>query len=129
MRVTKAIREYVETQIRAKAEESLAELKNRADDARAAYEADRDAANKKYSEFYNKLRNELAEKHNVADSHSCRTMCVPDIAHWLPDVMAYNDARNKAYNKINNIVTEILATMELGGTKAELIEMINNVEF
>lgn len=122
MKVTRTIREFIENQIRSKAEESLAELKKRADEATEEYYRDASDVDKQCCE----LVNALYKKYNITNCVAGRNCAA---AYNLPEVKEYEKARSNAYNKISRIVTEIAATMELGGTKAELLEMINNVTF
>lgn len=125
MRVTKAIREYVEHQVSLKVQQSelLAELKQKAQNEEQNFLDDFKSIRSEYEE---KLKG-LVGKYKIDKKHSNG---IGDFtAHYLPANIQYRCAENELLKKKTDAITEILATMELGGTKAELMEMINNLKF
>lgn len=127
MKVTKTIREFVEHQVNLKMEQStpLTELKRKADDAQQKYEHDIEAMRE---ECRKKLLN-ICAKYGINSQHTER-FSVSDYAKYdLPEVQEYTRVRNELYKKRDCAIMDILATMELGGTKAELMEMIDKLTF
>ena len=77
---------------------------------------------KKIENEYRKAIEELAKKYNIPENR-----CAYDSN--LPEVIEYNKARDELYTKRRLAVLNIIAEMELGGTKAELMEKLNNLTF
>ena len=125
MRVTKAIREYIEQQVSLKANqsESIVELKKKADDEEPRFKNDVEVIQ---NECRKKMQ-DIADKYGIQNSYS-RYLTVND-GYLLPGNIRYREARDELLKKKNLAITEILATMELGGTKAELMEMIDKLTF
>lgn len=126
MKVTKTIRDFVERQVNFKMEQSepLLELKSKADETRKKFQNEIDGTlqecNKKLFDIYSKY----GIKHTGG---STARVYVP--SYDLPEVQKYRALEDSLWRQRDNAITEILATMELGGTKAELMEMINNLQF
>lgn len=127
MRVTKTIREYVERQVHLKMEQCtpLTELKRKANDAQQKYEYDIKAMR----EECNKKLLDICTKYGIDSKHADRFSVSDYARHDLPEVQEYARVQNELYKKRDCAIMDILATMELGGTKAELMEMINNLKF
>ena len=120
MKISKTIREYIEEQVRIKAEQStrLVELEQRANEVRKNFSAEREKIEKEYR----KAIEELAKKYNISEKRSAYEGC-------LPEVIEYNKVRDELYAKRRLAVLNIIAEMELGGTKTELMEKLNNLTF
>jgi hypothetical protein len=125
MRVTKNIREYIEEQVRIKAEQSIVELKQKADEATKNFIADRDKAEKLCEAILKKLMDKypLDCRHQPYVSFGC---CYE---RDLPEVKAYYEKLNKLQEKRRLATMEIIAEMELGGTKAELMAKLDALKF
>lgn len=127
MKVTKAIRDYIEEQVYYKADncERFVGLKENSEKAMSEFEKDMDALSNKITEEMKKI----AAKYSLRLRDGYKYHCSDTMKYDLPAVKEYDEARREYYEKKRKAVTEIIATMELGGTKAELLEMINNLEF
>ena len=136
MKMTKAIREFIEEQVTERAESAsntkLTELREAADAARGRWADALEAAQK---EFNAKLT-ELGAAHGLACVDYSGKPANPQIANFryvenrfLPEVKAYNEYKAQLDSKRARAIKDIIVSMELGGTKAELMEMIAALEF
>ena len=126
MKVSKTLREYIEKQVNIKAEQSahLADLQKKADVAKEKLRNEKNALNDKFN----------AELKNAMQKYGLRTVVgrEPYVSiaccyeHDLAEVIAYTTAKNELCEKKRLAVLNIIAEMELGGTKAELMEKLNN---
>lgn len=129
MRVTKTIREYIEEQVYAKAKQSanLVELEQKKDKAIKDFNEDKKNTEemlKAYvDQFITKYRLKLREFVKPCVSFHGIT------EHDLPEVQEYYKVRNEIYEKARQIALDIIVEMELGGTKAELMDKLNALEF
>lgn len=136
MKMTKAIREFIEEQVTERAEGAsnikLAELREAADAARARWQ---DALEAMRNEFDAKLA-ELGAAHGLvyidysgrpATPRTSGFVCVDN--RYLPEVKAYNEYKAQLDSKRDRAIKDIIVSMELGGTKKELMEMIAALEF
>lgn len=134
MRVTKTVREYIAKEVLARLTPKYEADKAEAERQRKALDNFIAACNKAAWEAYDKCFDELfpdiadfAEdtrkdswKGNVYGNPACiRDMCLYESVHgW--------QSRKNAQAK--GIIDDIVVTLELGGTKAELMEMLNNIK-
>ena len=136
MKMTKAIREFIEEQVAEAANTStdatLAKLKAEADDATQRWN---DALEAKREQFNTELAF-LAKDFGYAyvgynGKEYLPHTCGFDSCHaqYLPAVKAYNEAKAEIKRKIDKSIKDIVVSMELGGTKKELMEMISKLEF
>ena len=134
MKMTKTIREFIEEQVTERAENDakLNELRETADAARDRWEDAKKAALK---EFNAKLE-ELGAAHGLACIDYYGKPVKPQITgfqyvdcRYLPEVKAYDEYRAQLNNKRDRAIKDIIVSMELGGTKAELMEMIETLKF
>ena len=136
MKMTKAIREFIEEQVAERAESAsntrLTELREAADAARDRWN---DALETARKEFNAKLA-ELGAAHGLAyvsysgvpaDPHIGSFSCTD--GHYLPEVKAYHEYKAQLDSKRARAIKDIIVSMELGGTKKELMEMIAALEF
>lgn len=137
MKMTKAIREFIEEQVTERAESAsntrLTELREAADAARERWIDALGAARK---EFNAKLA-ELGAAHGFvyidyysgkpADPQISGFSCAD--GRYLPEVKAYNEYKAQLNSKRARAIKDIIVSMELGGTKKELMEMISKLEF
>jgi vacuolar-type H+-ATPase subunit H len=130
MKVTRLIREYVVKKVNESYPKSVAEL---------VYEEHNKSisdaiteANERVSEFAKKLAEELNEKYGFPND--CKlTAC--DYHSTISSRYDYDSeiarasrkAREERKKKIADKVEEILLTLELGGSKADLDEMLANI--
>ena len=134
MKMTKAIREFIEEQVTERAESNakLIELREAADAACNRWNNALEAARK---EFDAKLA-ELGATHGLAYTDYYGNPADPQISsfrnadcRYLPEIKAYNEYKAQLNNKRDRAIKDIIVSMELGGTKKELMEMIAALEF
>ena len=134
MKMTKTIREFIEEQVTERAESNakLIELREAADAARDSWNNALEAARK---EFDAKLA-ELGATHGLAYTDYYGDPADPQISsfrnvdcRYLPEVKAYDEYRAQLNSKRERAIKDIIVSMELGGTKKELMEMIAALEF
>ena len=134
MKMTKAIREFIEEQVTERAESNakLNELREAADTACNRWNNALEVARK---EFDAKLA-ELGATHGLAYTDYYGNPANPQISNfrnadcrYLPEVKAYNEYRAQLNNKRDRAIKDIIVSMELGSTKKELMEMIAALEF
>ena len=130
MRVTRLIREYVERSVKESYPKSVAELvyeKHNSNISDAITEA-----NEKVYEYAKKIAEELNAKYGFPADNNLRACdhynSVSSRYNYDSEIyQAYNKAKNERQKKIAEKIEEILLTLELGGTKADLDEMLNNI--
>lgn len=134
MKMTKAIREFIEEQVteRAKNDAKLNELREAADTARKRWD---DVLKEAKKEFNTKLA-ELGEAYGLVYQTYSGEVVHPQIysfqyveSRYLPEVKAYDEYRAQLNNKRDRAIKDIIVSMELGGTKKELMEMIESLKF
>ena len=127
MKISKTLREYIEEQVNIKANESktIAELKAKADEATAKLDAER----KELQDEWNKIWKSVTEKYGVNLRYPASVSLNGAHSMDLPEVIAYNKAEIELCEKKRLAVLNIIAEMELGGTKAELMEKLSNLQF
>ena len=134
MKMTKTIREFIEEQVTERAESNakLIELRETADAARERWDNAKEAARK---EFNAKLA-ELGVAHGLACIDYYGKPVNPQITgfqyvdcRYLPEVKAYDEYKAQLNSKRDRAIKDIIVSMELGGTKKELMEMIAALEF
>ena len=134
MKMTKTIREFIEEQVTERAESNakLIELRETADAACNRWNNALEAARK---EFDAKLA-ELGTTHGLAYTDYYGNPANPQISNfrnadcrYLPEVKAYDEYRAQLNSKRDRAIKDIIVSMELGGTKKELMEMIAALEF
>ena len=130
MRVTKLIREYVEKRVNESYPKSVAELvweEHRKSISDAITEA-----NERVSEFAKKLAEELNEKYGFSNDSGLKAYnhynVVSNEYDYQSEIYkAYRKAKDERQKKIAEKIEEILLTLELGGSKADLDEMLANI--
>lgn len=136
MKMTKAIREFIEEQVTERAEGAsnvrLTELREAADAACERWNSALEAARK---EFDAKLA-ELGAAHGLTYTDYYGNPEDPQIGNfrntdcrYLPEVKAYNEYKAQLDRKRDRAIKDIIVSMELGGTKQELMDMITALEF
>ena len=130
MRVTRLIREYVERSVKENYPKSVAELvyeehRKKTDDAITE-------ANKKVYEYAKALAEELNAKYGFPVDSNLRACdhynSVSSKYNYDSEIyQAYRKAKDEREKAIAEKIEEILLTLELGGTKADLDEMLKNV--
>lgn len=130
MRVTKLIKEYVEREIKARIPKSAEEV---------AWETERERMNEAITEGNERieaLEKEVAKELNLKYGFT-KDYCLIPKKHYstITDkyygdseiYKAYCKAKREREEKIFKAIEEILLTLELGGTKTELEEMLAKV--
>ena len=134
MKMTKTIREFIEEKVTERAESNakLIELRETADAACNRWNNALEAARK---EFDAKLA-ELGATHGLAYTDYYGNPANPQISsfrnadcRYLLEVKAYDEYRAQLNSKRDRAIKDIIVSMELGGTKKELMEMIAALEF
>ena len=134
MKMTKTIREFIEEQVTERAESNakLIELRETADAACNRWNNALEAARKGFDA---KLA-ELGAAHGLAYTDYYGNPADPQISsfrnvdcRYLPEVKAYDEYKAQLNSKRDRAIKDIIVSMELGGTKKELMEMIAALEF
>ena len=134
MKMTKTIREFIEEKVTERAENDakLNELREAADTARKRWD---DVLKEAKKEFNAKLA-ELGEAYGLVYQTYSGEVVHPQIhsfqyveSRYLPEVKAYDEYRAQLNNKRDRAIKDIIVSMELGGTKKELMEMIETLKF
>lgn len=130
MKVTKLIREYVEKKVNESYPKSVAELvyeehNRKINDAITE-------ANEKVYEYAKALAEELNAKYGFPADSSLRACdnysSITNKYDYDSEIyQAYRKARDERQTKIETKIEEILITLELGGSKADLDEMLANI--
>ena len=131
MRVTRLIREYVVKKVNESYPKSVAELvyeehNRKINDAITE-------ANEKVYEYAKALAEELNAKYSFPADSSLRTCdhynSITNKYDYDSEIyQAYRKAKDERKKKIEAKIEEILLTLELGGSKADLDEMLANIE-
>ena len=135
MRVTKTIRDYIEKEVRARIQPKYAAEEAEAKRRFAARDASFDKCAKAAEEAFNAAFD--ANFHDVSDfMEDVREAVNPPVTFYNPRVAQIPDKmqRNSVYQwqsrmnaEINKIAEEIVVELELGGTKAELMAMLERI--
>ena len=135
MRVTKTIREYIENEVAIRiapkyaAEKAEAERQSEAlqdffdtcfDDAMAAFNKSFDTNFAKVADFAEDKR---TEKNAALSMYTIRVASIKDLLNE-DNVHQWEHRKHK---EIKKLVDEIIVNLELGGTKAELMDMLNKI--
>ena len=137
MKMTKAIREFIEEQVAEAAKTStaattLAQLKAEADAESQRWDEALEAKREQFNAELAFLAKDFGYTYVSYNGKEYlpRTCgfdsCAPQ---HLPAVKAYNEAKAAVQRKISKAIKDIIVSMELGGTKKELMEMISKLEF
>lgn len=135
MKMTKTIREFIEEQVidrmAAATSNRLQELEERAKKAREDWNAQLDAARQEFEVKLAELAKSVGYEYVGYD---CKPS-LPGVSfhcvdyRYLPEVKELEAYRRELSNKKAKAIKEIIVSMELGGTKKELLEMIAALEF
>ena len=134
MRVTKAVREYIEKQVRAKIEKKYEAEKNeserikgiKADIETRAAEAARQAAIAVFMEAKNYEDILSFDEKFVQDIYMSGSNRVLGLKDRVYQNSIHNWSR-RMQNEIDEKVQDIIVTLELGGNKADLDRMLNEI--
>lgn len=127
MKVTKAIRDYVEKRVYDKYEKAKKEL-------RKDYE---ERVEKAKEEIKKMLEGDVIENINMVLGYYGMEQIKAEDAFYRIYVSVQNrkeeselnEKRKKTYDSARDKITEILATLELGGTKEDLNKMLSEIKF
>lgn len=133
MRLNKEIRAYIENKLTEKSDRDpkLMELKSRYRAAQKEFEAKIDAI---VDEANEKLA-ALAEEYNYERKAWNNDLCPLEVdsttyaSGGLPEHSPYWDYKDKLNKAVRKKVEEIVIGIQLGGTKDELMDMLNNATF
>ena len=125
MKVTKAIKKYIEHQLTDKLNAHIAELKTKADESVASYEP-------KFEAFRQKITEEVkafAEKNSITLPKDYKLSLYHIDPMWLPEYEAYSKAKTYSYETISRAVTEVVTELELEASKADVIKVLEKMQF
>ena len=135
MRVTKTIRDYIEKEVRARIQPKYDAEKAEAKRRFAARDAFFDKCAKAAEEAFNAAFE--ANFHDVSDfmedvreADNSPVSFYDSRAALIPDRVQRNSVyqwQNRMNAEVNKITTEIVVELELGGTKAELMAMLERI--
>ena len=134
MRVTKAVREYIEKQVRAKIEQKYEVEKNesnrikdiKADIETRAAEAARQAAIAVFMEAKNYEDILDFDEKFVQNIYMCGSSRVLDFKDRVYQSSIHNWSR-RMHDEVDEKVQDIIVTLELGGNKADLDRMLSEL--
>ena len=134
MRVTKAVKEYIEKQVRAKIEQKYQEEKN---ESKRIREIKSDIEQRAREAAFEAAKVILDEANQHGDILEYKTPSYEKISFWgLSDCIQMKDAcylnsvhkwENRMRNEIQEAVQDIIVTLELGGNKADLDRMLSEL--
>lgn len=127
MRVSKIVREYIEKEVEAKAE-----IKRKAvNETFSAYDAECKAMQDKVIKMAKQLNDKLLAEIKEKGMEFCRYNDKLIENYHTSIRPAMEDEKKKAMHEVSewekNAVTEIILTLELGGTKADLERMLSEL--
>lgn len=130
MRVTKTIKDYIEKRVKAimptttPEEEAYNKERQLVEDFRKSAEA-------KLKAYASELIAEFHEESGIAPTEyfKIKPNCWMGVSYegQLPTAAKANTAKNKRVKETSEAIENIIVTLELGGTRAELEEMLNNL--
>lgn len=128
MRVSKVVREYIEKQVANKLSKTANELQYEQDSHRVA------VANDEYHQLMKQASEEITKqlitKHNIANDMFEERSCYSysPFGTWNTKVRELADKDRRArQEELTKKVNEIIITLELGGTKADLEKMLAEI--
>lgn len=128
MRVSKVVREYIEKEVSKKANIQREAVKK----TYAAYEAECEAMKEKVKEMTQQLNDDLIAELRRKGMVFCRYNDKLIDCYHSSIQPAMEDEKKKAMHEVSewekNAVTEIILTLELGGTKADLERMLKELD-
>jgi hypothetical protein len=130
MRVTKTIKEYIEKRVKA-IMPTTSEAEEKWNKERQLVADFRESATKKLERYASELIAEFYEENGFTPSNTWALFPNDWIKvsekGYLPSKYEADTAKNKRTKEINEAIENIIVALELGGTKAELEEMLNNL--
>lgn len=125
MALSEETKRYIYEQVAAKANQStnVKELRHKADEMQKAFKKDIEAFNAEIK----KAGEELLHKYGI--EYQFEPTVLVEYKWHLPASKECSDAENNLLNKIRVEARNIIATMELGGDKADLMKMLDALEF
>ena len=129
MRITKRIEDYIRREVEHKAYTTpeLQLLKEKSDAAKERYYEKVQQIRNAAKLAYEALLLELNIHYEGSKEFSMHGYFSPD--DRLPECIAYNQARSKMREQIRATIEEILITMEMGGDKNTLNDLLEAVHF
>lgn len=130
MRVTRIIREYVEKRVKEVYGEET-EIEKKYKEEKKRFEEEIEKANQDVKEYIHERMKEINNPYNfyvcTNTTYAYGTSCWSDNQHSE----LYNQARKaerERLTKRDNAIENIFVTLELGGNKQQLEEMLNNLK-
>lgn len=131
MRVTKTIKEYIEKQVKA-AMASTSEAEEKWNKERQLVADFRESATKKLEGYASELIAEFYEENGFTPSNTWALIPSDWIKisekGYLPSKYEADKAKNERTKAINSAIENIIITLELGGNKADLDKMLNDLK-
>lgn len=133
MKMTKTVREFIQEEAKKRIKEKysaqLEELRAKRDEEEQNYKN----AFKLFTEKYTKELNELLRSFNYLALNNAVNFGIPQVSisgcypRYFPASQAYDTLVKKIDEETNTTTKEIIVSMELGGTKQELMEMLDKL--
>ena len=130
MRVTKVIKEYIEKQVKA-IMSSTSEAEEKWNKERTLVNDFRNSAQEKLTAYASELIAEFCEENGFTPSNTWELIPNGWIGisekGYLPSKYEADKVKNQRTKEINSTIEDIIVTLELGGSRADLDEMLNNL--
>ena len=125
MAFSEETKRYIYEQVAAKARQStnIEELRHKADEAKEAFNKDLEAFNSEIK----KAGEELLHKYGI--EAQINPAVLVEYKWHLPASKEYSVAENNLLNKVKVAARNIIAKMELGGNMADLMKMLEELQF
>ena len=135
MRVTKTIREYIEKEVRARIQPKYAaeeaEAKRRVSARDAFFDKCAKAAEEAFNAAFEANFHDVSDfMEDVREADNSPVSFYTQRAAQIPDQMQINSVyryQNRMNAEVKKIAEEIVVELELGGTKAELMAMLEKI--
>ena len=135
MRVTKNVREYIEREVQSRLLPKYEAEKAEAKAQEAALSAFLEGASKAAEDaFYAYFNEHWSEIEDFCESHIGNEYDRPHFYHArvaaIKDKCYYNNIHNwnrRLHDEAKRIVSDIIVTLELGGTREELMRMLDEI--
>lgn len=133
MKMTKAIREFIEDKVQERVDShpDLLAAKEAADAEAKAFATDIETLQTRFNTELRELSNRYNYSYPAYGGEPLPVMARMDCysVQHLPAKKEYNQLRQEINHKADQAAKEIIVSMELGGTKAELLAMIAKLNF
>ena len=133
MRITKTIREFVQQEVSVRLAPKYEEEKREAERQNKAmnnfYEGCANAAEEAFNAYFDEHFSEIAEFAEDTRKDSCVNFYVSHTASIRNRIRSdsVHCWHNRLWSEVGEVTRKIIVELELGGTKAELMEMLDKI--